>query len=223
MAKSTIARHASAEMEISRSRFVATAHRIDSLDELAELVRTARRAHPDARHVCSAGVAGGNGEASRSNDDGEPGGTAGAPILSAIAGRDLTDVAVLVVRWFGGVKLGTGGLVRAYGGIAAQALDAAGRLERVPASELRGRLAMADAPRIEHALRTAGHQPVVDYSQAGSGTGDNGDAALRFTVDDAHLRAARALLAQLGVAHEARGGLMIERPPGASSAAGRIP
>src|SRR5690606_8863949 len=96
MATSTIARSASAEIEISRSRFVATAHRIGSLEELAGLVRTARRAHPDARHVCNAGIAGPHGEASRSNDDGEPAGTAGAPILSAIAGRGLTDAAVLV-------------------------------------------------------------------------------------------------------------------------------
>lgn len=205
MAKSTIARSASAEIEISRSRFVATAHRIDSLDDLAGLVRAARRAHPDARHVCSAGVAGSHGEASRSNDDGEPAGTAGAPILSAIAGRDVTDAAVLVVRWFGGVKLGTGGLVRAYGGIASEALDAAGRLVRVPASELTGTVAIADAPRIEHALRSAGHEPHLDY-------GDSAATALRFTIEDAALPEAQALLAQLGVAATARGGLLLELP-----------
>lgn len=204
MAKPTIARSSSAEIEISRSRFVAAAHRIGSLDELAELVRAARRAHPDARHVCSAGVAGPHGEASRSNDDGEPAGTAGAPILSAIAGRDLTDVAVLVVRWFGGVKLGTGGLVRAYGGIASDALDAAGRLERVAATELIGRVAITDAPRIEHALRTAGHEPRVEYGVGG--------AELRFTVEDASLADAESLLGRLGAAHHARSGILLERP-----------
>ncbi|WP_206446504.1 IMPACT family protein [Agrococcus sp. KRD186] len=205
MAKSTIARTASAEIEISRSRFVATAHRIGSLDELGGLVRAARRAHPDARHVCSAGVAGPLGEASRSNDDGEPAGTAGAPILSAIAGRELTDAAVLVVRWFGGVKLGTGGLVRAYGGIAAEALDAAGRLARVPASELIGTVAIADAPRIEHALRSAGHEPALHYREH--------DAVLRCVIQDAELPAAEALLAQLGVAARAQGGLLLEVTP----------
>lgn len=205
MAKSTIARTASAEIEISRSRFVATAHRIGSLDELAGLVRAARRAHPDARHVCSAGVAGPLGEASRSNDDGEPAGTAGAPILSAIAGRELTDAAVLVVRWFGGVKLGTGGLVRAYGGIAAEALDAAGRLARVPASELLGTVAIADAPRIEHALRSAGHELALHYREH--------DAVLRCVIQDAELPAAEALLAQLGVAARAQGGLLLEVTP----------
>jgi uncharacterized YigZ family protein len=202
----TIARTASAETEISRSRFVATAHRIEGLDALAELVRTARRAHPDARHVCSAAVAGPHGESSRSNDDGEPGGTAGAPILSAIAHRGLTDVAVLVVRWFGGVKLGTGGLVRAYGGIASAALDAAGTLERVAASELTGRVDPGDAQRLEHALRAAGLVPTLDYR--------GGDVRLSLTVDDLRLAETRSLLARLGVPHETRGGLVLERPPG---------
>lgn len=209
MAKSTIARSASAEVEISRSRFLATAQRISALDELPELVRQARRAHPDARHVCSAGVAGAHGEASRSNDDGEPAGTAGAPILTAIAGRELTDVAVLVVRWFGGVKLGTGGLVRAYGGIASDALATAGRLDRVPASELIGAVAIADAPRIEHALRSAGHEPALDYGA--SGPAGEAAAALRLTVDDAALADVQSLLAQLGVTTRARGGLLLER------------
>ncbi|SDS55740.1 IMPACT family protein [Agrococcus carbonis] len=204
MARPTIARTASAEIEISRSRFLATAHRIGSLDDLPELVRAARRAHPDARHVCSAAVAGPHGEASRSNDDGEPASTAGAPILAAIAGRDLTDVAVLVVRWFGGVKLGTGGLVRAYGGIAADALDAAGRLARVPATELAGAVPIADAPRIEHALRAGGYEPALDYAAA--------EAGLRITVEDEALPAAEALLAQLGVRHERGRALLLEVP-----------
>lgn len=201
MVRATIVRQASAEVEVSRSRFLATVHRIDSLDAVAELVRAARRRHPDARHVCSAAVAGPHGEASRSNDDGEPGGTAGAPILSAITGRELTDVAVLVVRWFGGVKLGTGGLVRAYGRIAADALDAAGTLLRVPASELLGDVAVADAPRIEHALRSAGHEPAVDYTAGG--------ATLRITVADAQLAAAASLLAQLGIEPEIRSGRIL--------------
>lgn len=203
----TIARTASAETEISRSRFLATAQRIEGLDALAELVRAARRAHPDARHVCSAAVAGPHGEASRSNDDGEPGGTAGAPILSAIAHRGLTDVAVLVVRWFGGVKLGTGGLVRAYGGIASAALDAAGELERVAASELVGRVPVGDAQRLEHALRAAGLVPELDYR--------DGDARLSLTVDDLRLGEAQSLLLRLGVRHETRGGLVLERSAGA--------
>lgn len=206
MTRSTIARAARAEIELSRSRFVAEAHRIDSLDELASLVREAKRAHPDARHVCSAAITGPHGEASRSNDDGEPAGTAGAPMLAAIAGRELTDVAVLVTRWFGGVKLGTGGLVRAYGGIAAEALDAAGRLDRVAATELFADVAIIDAPRIEHALRSAGHEPSVAYEANG--------ATLRFAVLDSALADATALLAPLGVTPRNGAPLVLEVPAG---------
>ncbi|WP_051223099.1 IMPACT family protein [Agrococcus lahaulensis] len=204
MLQPTIARGASAEIEISRSRFLATAHRIASLDELASLVRDTRRAHPDARHVCSAAIVGPHGESSRSNDDGEPAGTAGSPILSAIAGRGLTDVAVLVVRWFGGVKLGTGGLVRAYGGIAADALDAAGRLARVAATELVALLPHADAPRLEHALRSAGLEPTLGYEATG--------ARLAIVVEDARRAEADALLAQLGIAAEVAGARVLEVP-----------
>ncbi|QUW19404.1 YigZ family protein [Agrococcus sp. Marseille-Q4369] len=204
MLQPTIARSASAEVEISRSRFLATAHPIVSLDELAPLVRDTRRAHPVSRHVCSAAIVGPHGESSRSNDDGEPAGTAGSPILSAIAGRGLTDVAVLVVRWFGGVKLGTGGLVRAYGGIAADALDAAGRLEHVTATELVARLSHADAPRLEHAIRAAGHEPTIDYEAT--------DARLAIVVEDARRAEADALLAQLGIAAEPSVARVLERP-----------
>jgi uncharacterized YigZ family protein len=200
----TIARGASAELEISRSRFVATAHRIQGLGELAPLVRDARREHPDSRHVCSAAIVGPHGESSRSNDDGEPAGTAGSPILSAIAGRGLTDVAVLVVRWFGGVKLGTGGLVRAYGGVAADALDAAGRLERVAATELVALLPHADAPRLEHALRAAGHEPALGYEATG--------ARLAIVVEDARRAEADALLAQLGIIAQAGAARVLEVP-----------
>ncbi|HET8867294.1 MAG TPA: hypothetical protein VFM87_03100, partial [Agrococcus sp.] len=87
--------------------------------------------------------------------------------------------------------------------------DAAGRLERVPATELIGTVAIADAPRIEHALRTAGHEPRVVYGTTAAAAEG---AELRFTIADAGLADAEALLAQLGVAHAAHDGLLLERP-----------
>ena len=101
--------------EIRRSRFVATLARVDSEDDVAAL---RDRVETDgANHACWGFVLGsGPGQVVRCSDDGEPAGTAGVPILSAIQGRELVNAAVVVVRWFGGVKLGAGGLVRAYGG-----------------------------------------------------------------------------------------------------------
>ncbi len=111
------------DQEIRKSRFVVHAAPVDSVDEALAFV--ARLADPAATHNCWAYRI---GQQYRFNDDGEPAGTAGKPILQAIDGQGLDDVAVLVIRWFGGIKLGAGGLMRAYGGCAAQCLRAAPRL-----------------------------------------------------------------------------------------------
>jgi len=108
------------EDTIKKSRFAAHAAPAATVD--AALAFIAAHSVPDASHNCWAYRI---GQAYRFHDDGEPGGTAGRPILQAIEGQDMDRVAVLVVRWFGGVKLGAGGLVRAYGGVAAQCLRAA--------------------------------------------------------------------------------------------------
>ena len=122
------------EHEDRGSRFVA--HLFRAADETAFQARLEelRGAHPKARHHCWAWRIGG---AYRFSDDGEPGGTAGRPMLQVLDGSGLDEVAVICVRWFGGVKLGTGGLVRAYTAAAARALEAAGRAQVVPRAALR--------------------------------------------------------------------------------------
>lgn len=116
------------ELEIPKikgSRFIASLTAIeDEADALAHIA-SVRKEHHAARHVCWAWRTGERGEHSRSSDDGEPSGSAGKPILAAIVGADLTFVVVAVTRYFGGTKLGVGGLVRAYGGAAAEALGEA--------------------------------------------------------------------------------------------------
>ncbi|MGO1392450.1 IMPACT family protein [Agrococcus casei] len=189
----SIARDASIENEIQRSRFIGVAVRVSSLEQFTEHVRLQRRAHPDARHVCTAAVVGAGGEASRSNDDGEPSGTAGAPMLQAILQQRLTDVGVIVVRYFGGTKLGAGGLIRAYAGAATDALAAAGRRHRVATRQLLLTLPIADAGRIEHALRVQGLEPEVTYGL---------DASLVVDVDADRLASVRDQLASLGVEHQ---------------------
>jgi len=111
--------------KVKGSRFVATVAPVTDEEEAKALLARVRRELHDARHHGSAWRLGPAGDRFRSSDDGEPSGSTGKPILAAIEGRELTDVAVIVTRWFGGTKLGVGGLVRAYGGAAAEALDLA--------------------------------------------------------------------------------------------------
>ncbi|HLU80276.1 MAG TPA: YigZ family protein [Burkholderiaceae bacterium] len=118
-----IARH---EEIIKKSRFLALAAPVTSAEEAMAFL--AAHHVPEATHNCWAYRI---GQEYRFNDDGEPGGTAGRPILQAIEGQQCDRVAVLVIRWFGGIKLGSGGLVRAYGGVAAQCLRLADKVEIV--------------------------------------------------------------------------------------------
>lgn len=108
--------------KIKRSRFIADVAPVGDVDGARAHVEAIRKRHHAARHVCWAWRLGPDGSTSRSSDDGEPSGSAGRPILQAIEGADLTDVVVAVTRYYGGVKLGVGGLVRAYGDAAAEGL-----------------------------------------------------------------------------------------------------
>ena len=102
----TVARSGSAEIEVKRSRFLARVERVETEAAARAVVEAARKEHWDARHHCSAFVLGPDAGVQRSNDDGEPSGTAGAPMLEVLRGRELSDVVVVVTRWFGGVLLG---------------------------------------------------------------------------------------------------------------------
>ena len=115
----------SAEYEVKKSRFIAHVKNVDTEESAREFLQTIRKKYFDATHNCSAWILGENGNLQKSNDDGEPGGTAGNPILETIKKNDLTNTAVVVTRYFGGIKLGAGGLIRAYSHTAALGLDAA--------------------------------------------------------------------------------------------------
>jgi uncharacterized YigZ family protein len=123
----TVARSGHAEMRVLASRFLADAIRADTRQEVDAFLQAVRKRLHDATHHCFAYRLGPDGQESRASDGGEPGGTAGKPILSAIDREGLTNVLVVVTRYFGGTKLGTGGLVRAYGEGAILALREAGR------------------------------------------------------------------------------------------------
>jgi uncharacterized YigZ family protein len=133
------------------------------------VVEEERRLHWDARHHCSAFVLGPGPDVLRSSDDGEPAGTAGAPMLEVLRGAEVSDVVAVVTRWFGGVLLGAGGLVRAYGDAVRAGLDAAGRLQRERRLEYAVALDHADAGRVETALRGRG-VAVLDVQYAARAT-----------------------------------------------------
>lgn len=152
----TVAGSATAEVEDRGSRFLCTLRRVEDEDEARALVAALRREHWDARHHCSAFVLGPGGEVQRSSDDGEPAGTAGAPMLDVLRGAGVSDVAAVVTRWFGGTLLGAGGLVRAYGDAVRAALREAGTLRRSLLTELALELDHADAGRVEGELRSRG-------------------------------------------------------------------
>jgi uncharacterized YigZ family protein len=152
----TVAHAATFEVEDRGSRFLATVRRVADEDAARGLVAGLRREHGDARHHCSAFVLGPGGELQRSSDDGEPAGTAGAPMLDVLRGAGVSDVAAVVTRWFGGTLLGAGGLVRAYGDAVRGALGEAGTVRRSLISELALELDHADAGRVEGDLRARG-------------------------------------------------------------------
>ncbi|MBQ7199638.1 MAG: YigZ family protein, partial [Selenomonadaceae bacterium] len=115
----------SAEYEIKKSIFIAHVKHVETEESAREFVQSIRKKYFDATHNCSAWILGELGNIQKSNDDGEPSGTAGNPILDTIKKHELTNTAVVVTRYFGGIKLGAGGLIRAYSHTATLGLDAA--------------------------------------------------------------------------------------------------
>lgn len=175
------------ELEVKRSRFITWLRRAEDEAAARRLLAEAREAYPDARHHCSAWVISVPGAQPlwHSSDDGEPSGTAGRPMLDVLVGSGLTDVAVVVVRYFGGTLLGTGGLVRAYSQAVTAALDVAPRVRLVSSALWRLTLPHAEAGRIEADLRSRG-AVVHDITYAAHGVelvlADNDGAGLAATV-----------------------------------------
>ena len=128
----TTAENGTASYEIQKSRFIAYTSHVETEAEARDFVAAIKKKHFDARHNCSAWVLGADSSQQKSNDDGEPGGTAGNPILEAIKQHGLTNVVVVVTRYFGGIKLGAGGLIRAYSHTASLGLEATPCLEVKP-------------------------------------------------------------------------------------------
>ncbi|EMF01687.1 YigZ family protein [Streptomyces mobaraensis NBRC 13819 = DSM 40847] len=152
----TVAREGVHEIEISRSRFICALAPAATEEEAQAFIARVRKEHPTARHNCFAYVLGADGSVQKASDDGEPGGTAGVPMLQMLVRREMRYVVAVVTRYFGGIKLGAGGLIRAYGGVVGEALDALGTVTR-----RRYRLATVTvdhqrAGKLENELRASG-------------------------------------------------------------------
>ena len=132
----TIAAPAEAVYTEKRSKFIAIALPVRTIEEVKTRLEEYQKKYYDARHVCYAYMLGHARTEFRANDNGEPSGTAGKPILGQINSRELTDVLVIVVRYFGGIKLGTSGLIAAYRTAAAEALDASAFVEKTVDDEV---------------------------------------------------------------------------------------
>lgn len=155
-----------------KSRFLTRLHRVSSVEEADALIRAARADHPDARHHCTALVLAPRGEVAevnRSNDDGEPAGTAGMPMLQSLLHAGLVDTLAIVIRYFGGTLLGAGGLVRAYTAGVEQAVAAATLLRRTELVVAQIEVSMADVGVAENAVRAwaAAHGALVEATDYG--------------------------------------------------------
>lgn len=187
----TIAAPARAETEARRSRFICDLDRVGSEDEARAFIEQVRSRSRDARHHCTAFILGPDGATQRSNDDGEPSGTAGAPMLEVLRGRGLSDVVAVVTRWFGGTLLGTGGLIRAYGDAVQAAVDAARLVRREQRTVVGLTVSHAAAPRLENALRNHPEVVVTDVAYAAR------DVTITLGVSPDSIAAVRALVAEL--------------------------
>ena len=135
-----------------KSTFITHLVRVTNDEEAREFIQKMKKKHYDATHVCSCYVVGDNNEITRANDDGEPSGTAGAPMLDVLVKNEIKNVCATVIRYFGGTKLGTGGLVRAYGGGVINALKNATLVERKDALEIRLELDYSLNGKIEYEI-----------------------------------------------------------------------
>ncbi len=141
------------------SRFIARAYPVETEEEIKEIVTSLKKEFHDARHHCYAWRLGHLGDRFRANDDGEPSGSSGRPILGQIESRGLSDILVVVIRYFGGIKLGIPGLIRAYRTSTADALDHAGIIEKTAVTRYRLRFGYMDMNDVMKMTKDLGLSP----------------------------------------------------------------
>ncbi|WP_328539983.1 YigZ family protein [Streptomyces sp. NBC_00344] len=183
----TVAREGVHETEISRSRFICSLAPAASEQEAQSFVARIRRQHPAATHNCFAYVVGADAGVQKASDDGEPGGTAGVPMLQMLLRREVRYAVAVVTRYYGGVKLGAGGLIRAYGGAVGEALDELGTVVRQRYRLVTVTVDHQRAGKLENELRASGRAVrEVRYTDA---------VAIEVALPDADVETFRGWLA----------------------------
>jgi uncharacterized YigZ family protein len=146
------------EINIQKSRFICYVHRATTEGEAQEFIQKIKKLHRDANHNCSAYLIGEHNQIQKANDDGEPSGTAGVPMLEVIKKKDLKDTVVVVTRYFGGIKLGAGGLIRAYGTATSEGINHVGMVERKLMRVISVKVDYTWVGKIENELRSSAYQ-----------------------------------------------------------------
>ena len=196
------------DLEIKRSHFLGLAARTTSEAQAREFIASRRALYPDARHHCSAFIITNPGATptERSNDDGEPSGTAGKPMLEVVRGSQIFDVTVVVTRYFGGTLLGTGGLIRAYSQATTQALEQLSLCRRSQQYLWQLRAPVGEAGRIEAELRAGGanivqtrweSQATIELASAVANPTELAALVANVTRGQGHLEAAGTKILEL--------------------------
>lgn len=196
------------DLEIKRSHFLGLAARTTSEAQAREFIASRRALYPDARHHCSAFIIANPGATptERSNDDGEPSGTAGKPMLEVVRGSQIFDVTVVVTRYFGGTLLGTGGLIRAYSQATTQALEQLSLCRRSQQYLWQLRAPVGEAGRIEAELRAGGanivqtrweSQATIELASAVANPTELAALVANVTRGQGHLEAAGTKILEL--------------------------
>jgi uncharacterized YigZ family protein len=146
------------EINIQKSRFIAYVSRATTEEEAQDFIQHIKKKHWDANHNCSAYLIGENDHIQKANDDGEPSGTAGVPILEVLKKKKLKDTVVVITRYFGGIKLGAGGLIRAYGKATSEGLLATGIVERKLMRIMHTKIDYTWLGKVENECRTSTYQ-----------------------------------------------------------------
>lgn len=151
----TVKEYGEHEIVIQKSRFICYVNRATTEEEAQEFIQKIKKQHWNATHNCSAYLIGEHDQIQKANDDGEPSGTAGVPILEVLKKRHLKDTVVVVTRYFGGIKLGAGGLIRAYGKCTSEGLNHIGIVERKLMRVMKTEIDYTLLGKVEHELRNS--------------------------------------------------------------------